>query len=80
MNPDGNERAYNEVINKGKSYAAAKFDTLGRENARNVDLNRDFPDHFHPKPGGPEATETRNVITFMKVMLSFTMITDNTKF
>ena len=42
-----------------------KFDTMARENSQNIDLNRDFPDHFHPISGNPRAKETRLIMEWM---------------
>ena len=42
-----------------------KFDSMGRENSKNIDLNRDFPDHFHPISGNPRAKETRLIMEWM---------------
>ena len=38
---------------------------MGRENAKGIDLNRDFPDHFHPISGNPRAQETRLIMEWM---------------
>ena len=52
MNPDGFEKSLAMINSKGPYFDKTKTDTYGRENADNVDLNRDFPDHFYPnRPG-----------------------------
>ena len=66
MNPDGHEKALAMIASKGAFFDRTKTDTYGRENAENVDLNRDFPDHFYPERPGehPVAVETKNMIAW----------------
>ena len=57
MNPDGYELAYSEP----------KRDwILGRSNAHNVDLNRNFPDQFFKSVTGPPQPETLAMMKWIK--------------
>jgi carboxypeptidase D len=66
MNPDGNEKAFNAIKAHGPDAQQAKFNVFGRNNAHNIDLNRNFPDQFktpeHPVPD----TETKLMIDWME--------------
>ena len=66
MNPDGHEKAYNAVTGPTKDAQDAILQTFGRENANNVDLNRNFPDQFKT-PEFPQPTkETQLVMKWME--------------
>ena len=64
MNPDGHEKALEMIKSHGAHYEQTKKMTYGRENAQNIDLNRDFPDHFYPNraSGDLKAIETQNIV------------------
>ena len=64
MNPDG----------YAKSHVADRNEIRGRENANDIDLNRNFPDHFEPKlvktPEQPETSAIRKWIESYPFVLS----------
>ena len=64
MNPDGAEKAYNAVFDDNGNKKKAQLDVFGRNNAQDVDLNRNFPDQFAPSRK-PLATETKLMMDWM---------------
>ncbi|XP_030748149.1 carboxypeptidase D [Sitophilus oryzae] len=62
MNPDGFENSQEGLCESKSAY-------VGRENEHSIDLNRDFPDQFHPQRSGTiisdRQPETRAMITWI---------------
>jgi carboxypeptidase D len=56
MNPDGFE----------KSHEGDRSGETGRENANGEDLNRNFPDQFHPSPGKKREPEVEAVMKWSR--------------